>query len=187
MSNKYNLNGLKVCFIAILFFSFINIAYAESNRLRTEAAIGFLMSGEQKLTKSEYDTFWKMMPPISAAEKSRFIEFIKPDLVDGLEYQRNLWICAKEAWITKRTPNCESAFKVFDRMLKKTKSQGLSVAPMMDSLENSKRLLSASASRSVLKGYDGKEVSLSLDLISSTINTMDVKFSRVRDGLRESY
>lgn len=178
--------NLSIQIIAIMFlvFGFANWASAQPERERINAALEFLMSGTQKLTKSEYDAFWKIMPEMSSSEKVKLIETFKPEIADGLEYQRNLWMCARTAWISARTPNCDDAFRVFDRMIKRTKAQRISTDVMMDSLENSKRLLSSAASHGVLKSYDGKEISLSLQLIETTINSMDVKFSRVRDGLR---
>lgn len=174
----------RIIITATLVFGFFNPASAQPERERINAAFEFLMSGTQKLTKSEYDAFWKMMPQMSPSEKAKLIETFKPDIADGLEYQRNLWVCARTAWVSARTPNCDDAFRVFDRMIKRAKAQGISTDAMMDSLENSKRLLSSAASHGVLKSYDGRETPLSLQLINTTINSLDVKFSRVRDGLK---
>lgn len=175
---------LMTYFFISLSFMLVSLVKAQTVEIKTKAAIEFLVSGSQKLTKREYEKFWEMMPTLSPSEKEKFNTSLKPLLVDGLEYQRNLWLCAREAWQSQRTPECKDAFRVFDRMMRLSKSKGIETSPMLDSLENSKRLLSAASQRGVLKGYDGREILLSLELINRTISQLDIKFSRVQEGLR---
>lgn len=181
---KSKLILLQLSILALISFSQASDVYSQSVREQSEAAIGYLLAGDKKLTKNEYEYFWKMLPPMSNSEKDKLIAFLKPEIADGLEYQKNLWVCVRDAWITQRTPECKSAFKIFEKMVSRSKSLGRSTEPMMDSLENSKRLLTAAASRNSMKSYNGQEVYLSLDVINQTISKLDIKFSRVKDALK---
>jgi hypothetical protein len=159
-------------------------ASAEEMTDQVTSAMRYLMEGSEKLTKQEYETFWRMMPKLSQSDRKGIVKSLKFDVADGLEYQRNLWRCARDGWVRQRITNCPDAFKIHERMIARSKSEGTPIGPMMDALENSKRLLAAASTRTSLRSHDGREVDMSLELIDSTMKTLDMKYSRVRDALK---
>ena len=159
-------------------------ALAQDDREKVNAAVRFLLAGTDRLTSDEYDKFWKMMPEVVNEDRNEIIAAMREMFSDSLELQKYTWACAKQAWLTQRVPGCPEAFNLFKKMRKRAIRNGIPTDTWEDSLENIKRLLAAASSRSIVKSYDNREVELSLELINSTIATMELRFSRLSDALK---
>lgn len=175
-------------FLRILFlfsFLFSTNVFAQD----VGSIIKAITMGEGPLTKQEYDAFWAGLSATDAVARSQVIRVLKGKLVLTQEYQREIWICAEQAWNRRSVPRCEKARNKFSylrtEMMKEGKSAISSIKPME---EYSDSILKAAATRGTIKNETtGEDVPLTLEKIKNTRDGLDKMLSRFSQVLRPNF
>lgn len=145
-----------------------------------------IATGHGKITKAEYDAFWGDLGLTTTAQKSQVIGVMRQNFLAVQDYQKELWKCAKQAWITQKVPACERAQAKLVTIRKNMKDSGQS--PMLQSMETQgEEVLNAAAKRSTIKAGNGFDLQLSLEVIEDTSRTVEQVFSRFDQVLSVEY
>jgi hypothetical protein len=146
-----------------------------------------IVVGSGPVTKAEYDKFWGQFGATTAADRGQFINLMKQKFILAQEYQREVWICAEQAWNSRAVPACLGAknkLALLTAEMKKNDAES-ALTPMSD---YSTKLLAASAARgSIQNPNGGGEVALSLEMIKSTREGLDKMLARLGQVLRPNY
>jgi hypothetical protein len=60
----------------------------------------------EKITKNDYNNFWKQTGITSQQEKINFIVSMKNSFMAVQEYNRDVWDCAEKSWIANKEIDC---------------------------------------------------------------------------------
>lgn len=173
--------------ICVFLCSFSLCVFANENAksdLAFKEAIQIVVNGKGDLTKSEYDAFWKLLPVKTLKEKENLIQFIKENYVDLMLYQKNVWACAKEAWLLEKVPVCELIEEYEQNILGNLKQANLDTKSFDVASENARRLISSSAKHTSFQSVQGEKVNLSLQLINETHSSLTDAFNRLAQALK---
>jgi len=97
----------------ILFFLIFPNALAQSEMANNIAQeIQNIMLSKNKITKKDYDNFWKKTGVKSREEKINFIINIKNSFLLIQEYNKAVWDCAEKSWIANKEINCPDLQKI---------------------------------------------------------------------------
>lgn len=145
-----------------------------------------IASGSGPITKVEYDKFWQQMGITSREAKEVVIDNMRQNFLMTQEYQKEIWSCAEQAWISRVVPKCERAAAKISglKMVMKQNGQEGALSPIE---QNSKNLLEAAAKRQPMKGASGVEVPLSLESIRAGKLATDTMLSRFERVLRVQF
>ncbi len=173
----------------ILFLVFLSTAAAAQgvDQLALNSVVQQIATGSGPVTKAEYDKFWQQLGVNRSEDKAQMISVMKQRFVLAQEYQREVWICAEQAWNSRSAPRCEKAQSKLELLkadLQKSDSVG-ALSPLEDYSNN---LLIAAAKHGSIQNPNGAgEVAVSLEMIKSTREGLDRMLVRFSQVLRPNY
>ncbi|MBU6140476.1 MAG: hypothetical protein KGP29_02825 [Proteobacteria bacterium] len=173
----------------ILFLVFLSTAAAAQgiDQIALNSVVQQIATGSGPVTKAEYDKFWQQLGVNRSEDKAKMIGVMKQRFVLAQEYQREVWICAEQAWNSHVVPRCENAQSKLGSLkadLEKTDSSG-ALSPLEDYSNN---LLEAAAKRGSIQNPNGAgQVNVSLEMIKSTREGLDKMLVRFSQVLRPNY
>lgn len=143
--------------------------------------------GNGPITKAEYDKFWKELGMTKPEEKQVVIAAMRKNLMMSQEYQKEIWKCAEQAWLSRAVPKCPAAKAKFDLM--KAEMQKVNQEEALKTIqENSDNLLKSAAAHTSVKGSKtSPSLPLNLETIQATEKSMDRMLSRFEQVLRVQY
>jgi hypothetical protein len=101
----------------ILAFLIIPNAYAQSEMANNlSQAIKEIMVSKDKITKKDYDNFWRKTGVKSREEKINFILTVKNSFLLIQEYNKAVWECAERSWITNKEIECKDLQKISENI-----------------------------------------------------------------------
>lgn len=179
------LNRHLIKFVFLILFP--SLIHAQTNRNTVDIAISKIMNGQGVVTQNEYNEFWSTFN-LSNKEKQEVINVLRSNFLDMLQFQKYIWKCAEIAWKTKITPSCNNASSLLNKIKDNMGKGGADLTAMVHAEENSRRLLTAAASHSmVISSPNNQSIKLSLDLITQTYASLDGQFNRLNQVLRVKY
>lgn len=145
-----------------------------------------IVTGNGPVTKAEYDKFWQQFGATNAQERTQFINIMKQRFVLTQEYQREVWICAEQAWNSKAVPTCTKAQNKLNLLKNEMGNDHASaISPLEDYSNN---LLKAAASRGSIQNPNGQgQIEVNLAMIKSTREGLDRMLSRLSQVMRPNF
>jgi hypothetical protein len=177
-------------FFQILFLVFLS-ANAEAQDAAGQLALNLVVqeisTGTGPVSKTEYDKFWQQLGVTKSDEKAQMIDVMKKRFVLAQEYQREVWICAEQAWNSRVVPRCEKAQTKLN-LLKTEMQKSDSVSALSPLEDYSINLLGAAAKHTSIQNPNGSgEVPVTLEMIKSTREGLDKMLVRFSQVLRANY
>lgn len=176
---------MKIFLLIILLFS-TNASASQSDRAMANAAMNDLNIENTKVTKAQYDDFWKKAGVKNRQEKEQVILLMKSNFLSIQDYQREVWKCAEQAWNSKKNSKCQGAeakLKLLQEGFKKN-NQGDAMTKFK---ESSDEIIKAAANHGKYTPADGKEAQMSLELTKTTRSNLDKIFSKFEQILKVDY
>ena len=91
----------------ILFFLTCLNAYSQSEMSQNiSREFTKIILSPEKITKNDYNNFWKQTGITSQQEKINFIVSMKNSFMAVQEYNRDVWDCAEKSWIANKEIDC---------------------------------------------------------------------------------
>ena len=176
-----------ICFLGIFLTSSLALAQQQVNQAVLNKAISDIIGGEGRVSKEQYDGFWKEVGVDGdKASKKKVIASVRDNFLLVQGYQQEIWKCAESAWVFKKPSPCNGAKTKLAKIKAEFKKVGQGSA--FDPIEkNSEEILSAAAKRSATFKAGPAEVPLSLGFIQKTRKSMERVFARVNQLFREEY
>ena len=143
-----------------------------------------LMNGEGEVTENDYNDFWKTIPISTIEQKKYHIYFMNAIFGDAMRYQRMVWNCVKEANISKKVPDCNDAFELYEEIQINSEKLGAKKT-IQHAKENTKRLFVAAATGEPMVSSQGESgILINKEIIEETLKALDYKFNRIKKVLR---
>ena len=92
-------------FILIFLTSFNAYSQSEMSQNISKEFTKIILSPE-KITKNDYNNFWKQTGIKSREEKMNLIVTMKNSFVAVQEYNKDVWDCAEKSWIANKEIDC---------------------------------------------------------------------------------
>jgi hypothetical protein len=171
----------------VIFLLLSNIAQAQEgiDAGALNSVVQEIVTGSGPVTKQEYDKFWAQFGANTTEDRSRLIGLMKQRFMLTQEYQREVWICAEQAWNLRSVPRCEKAQNKLNLLKNEMKDNQAAVSPLED---YSTKLLKAAASHGSIQNPNGNgDVPVSLEMIKTTRSGLDKMLSRLSQVMRPNY
>lgn len=187
VTSRFNFSQMKLFQILFLVFLSTNAAAQDFNQTALNSVIQQIVMGSGPVSRSEYDKFWQQFGITKAEDKAQLIDAMKQRFVLAQEYQREIWLCAEQAWNSRSVPPCikaQNKLSLLRTEMKKSDSESM-LSPMSD---YSDKLLNAAANRTSIQNSNGTgEVPVTLEMIKSTRDGLDKMLVRLGQVLRPNY
>ena len=178
---------MKIFQILFLVFLSANAAAQDINTSALNSVVQQIVTGSGPVSREEYNKFWQQFGLTKAEDKAQLIDVMKQRFVLAQEYQREVWLCAEQAWNSRAIPRCErveNKLNLLRAEIKKRDSE-FALTPMTD---YSDKLLNAAAKRTSIQNPNGDgEVQVTLEMIKSTRDGLDKMLVRLSQVLRPNY
>lgn len=90
----------------LFFLTFFN-AYSQSEMSQNiSSEFSKIILSNEKITKNDYNNFWKQTGIKSREEKMNLIVALKNSFVALQEYNKDVWECAEKSWIANKEIDC---------------------------------------------------------------------------------
>ena len=143
-----------------------------------------LLSGSGEITEDDYNNFWQTEPLLTIEQKKDFIFFMNAIYGDAMRYQRMVWNCAKEANISKKVPDCNDAFELYEEIQINSEKFGAKKT-IQHAKENTTRLLVAAATGEPMVSSQGESgILIDKEIIDETLKGLDYQFNRFKKILK---
>lgn len=165
---------------------FCTPAFAQNLNANPSAIMQQIASGSGPLTKAEYEKFWQTVGATSRADKERMIVAMKEGFILTQEYQREIWLCVEQSWISRNVAKCEKAQQKLAVMQRIMNDDQKAVIKKMD--DNSKRLIQAAAKREDFKiAENAAPLKFSIENIRAIRENLERMLKRFEQVLRIEY
>ncbi len=176
---------MKTLLVCGLFLLSAN-AWAQSfSSSQTDPALASLSASDSgKITKQEYDNFWGYFyAALSATSRAGLIAPLKQQLVTEKECEKELWICAEQAWNSRSVPRCEKGRNKLGLVRANMLGDG-NKAQLKVTEDRFDNVLKASARRESLDSTEGP---ITLEKIKSSQVESDKLLNKLSQVLKVDY
>jgi hypothetical protein len=171
----------------VIFFATSASAQQASDQVALNSVMQEIVTGSGPITKAQYDKFWEQLGVTKADQKAQTIELMKRRFLLAQEYQREIWVCAEQAWNLRAVPQCvglQNKLNLLRQEMGKNESE-LTLKPMTDYSDN---LIKAAATRGSIQSPNGAgQVPVTLEMIQSTKKGLDQMLNRFAQVLKINY
>ena len=134
--------------IIILFLLIFTSSYAQEMTEKPDP-IQIIMMGKGKISKREYNEFWRHLEVKNKEEKAATILSMRQSFLPMQEYQKEIWTCAEIAYKKRKNVSCNKSLEVINAYKKSSKLGNQN--PYVKELEKmGEKILNAAAKREKL-------------------------------------
>lgn len=178
---------LTTFFCALIALGSFNASAQESQQTGITAAMTDIFAGEGAVTQRQYDSFWSVVGVKNQSEKRQVIIFMRQNFLSAQDYQREVWECAKTAWIEKKNPEC-SKLKVKFNIVQGDAQDEVQKATLANMEKVADMIIQAAADHGTFALEEGsRQVPMSLALINSMKENLDKCYARFDAVLNLEY
>jgi hypothetical protein len=176
----------KSSLLFVIFFLFSSTVFAQNFGANSGTIIQKIATGNGPLTRAEYDEFWQAIGITNRTDKQRMVTSMRAGFLLTQEYQKEVWICIEQSWISRSPSKCEKAQKKMNAM-KASLNEDQKIA--VNSLEeSSNRMIQAAARREDFRiSSDAAPIKLSVENARLIRQNLEKMLVRLEAALRVDF
>ncbi len=145
-----------------------------------------IASGSGPITRSDYDRFWQALGINSRSDKERMTNSLRASFLLTQEYQKEVWVCVENAWLSRVAVRCEKAQKKLDLMKATMNDEQKNIIKKLD--DNFRRMIESASKREDFKiTEDAAPLKLSVENIKVIRENLEKMLQRIDRILRAEY